>query len=399
MRANIQKQSSQTIYENAYDSGKLVPPDTSLNNSFNYTNEVFAAYAQFAGQITKNLSYQAGLRGESSQYNGTMYIPDSTPQNYTHNFPLSLFPSAFLSYKITEQQSIQVNYTRRVNRPNFFQLNPYINRSDSLALSEGNPNLVPEFTETTTRFNYQNDYKGGSFLGTVYYKHTTNLITRNVVRVLLPGLVDSSNVYTYENANSSDVYGLDLTNRLDVTKWLDFMVNVIVYNSQINAGNLAGLQNENQFSYFAKMNVDIKLPLNFSIQLNGDYQSKTIVPPNSGGGGRFGGFNQAVSTANGYIKPIGGFDFAVKKEFFKNKAGAITFNMQDVFRTRINDAVSTSQYLFLDYARLRDPQFMRLTFSYRFGKMDMSLFKKKNMKQDQEGGGNMDVPPGGGGTR
>ncbi len=397
VRTNIQNQSSQTIYENAYDSGKLVLPDTSLNNSFNYTNQVYAAYVQFSSQLTKNLSYQAGLRGESSMYNGTMYIPDSTPQNYTHNFPLSLFPSAFLSYKINEQQSIQVNYTRRVNRPNFFQLNPYINRSDSLALSQGNPNLVPEFT-SSYEFNYQNDYKGGSFLATVYYKHTTNLITRNVVRELLPGLVDSSNVYTYENANSSDVYGLDLTNRLDVTKWLDFMVNVIVYNSEINAGNLAGLQNENQFSYFAKMNVDIKLPLNFSIQLNGDYQSKTIVPPNSGGGGRFGGFNQAVSTANGYIKPIGGFDFAVKKEFFKNKAGAITFNMQDVFRTRINDAVSTSQYLVLDYARLRDPQFMRLTFSYRFGKMDMSLFKKKNMKQDQEGGG-MDVPPGGGGTR
>ena len=175
------------------------------------------------------------------------------------------------------------------------------------------------------------------------------------------------------------------------------MVNVIVYNSQINAGNLAGLSNENQFSYFGKMNVNIKLPVGFSIQLNGDYQSRTIVPPNTGGGGRFGGFGGGpVSTANGYIKPIGGFDFAVKKDFLKNKA-SLVFNMQDVFRTRINDAYSTSQYVDLSYARLRDPQFMRLTFSYRFGKMDMSLFKKKNMKQDPDSNGATEAI--GGGTR
>jgi hypothetical protein len=246
--------------------------------------------------------------------------------------------------------------------------------------------------------NYQNDYKGGSFLGTVYYKHTTNLITRNVITQLLPGETDSSNIYTFQNAQSSDVYGLDLTNRYNITKWLDVMLNVIVYDSHINAGNLAGLTNESQFSYFGKMNVNIRLPLNFSVQLNGDYQSKTIVPPNSGGGGRYGGLGAPVSTANGYIKPIGGFDFAVKKEFFKNKAGSITFNMQDVFRTRVNESVSTSQVVLLDYSRVRDPQFMRLTFAYRFGKMDMSLFKKKNMKQDQDSGGGMDAG-GGGGTR
>jgi len=396
-RVNVQHQSSVNNYYNSLDSAGKGPsnPDSSLDNRFNYTNQVYAGYVQFSSALTKNLSYQAGLRGESSNYKGTLYS-DALPETFSHVFPLSLFPSAFLSYKITDKQSLQANYSRRVNRPNFFQLSPYVNRTDSLALSQGNPNLIPEFT-SSYEFNYQNDYKGGSFLATVYYKHTTNLITRNVIRVLLPGDVDTSNVYTYQNASSSDVYGLDLTNRYNITKWLDFMVNVIVYNSQINAGNLAGLSNENQFSYFGKMNVNIKLPVGFSIQLNGDYQSRTIVPPNTGGGGRFGGFGGGpVSTANGYIKPIGGFDFAVKKDFLKNKA-SLVFNMQDVFRTRINDAYSTSQYVDLSYARLRDPQFMRLTFSYRFGKMDMSLFKKKNMKQDPDSNGATEAI--GGGTR
>jgi outer membrane receptor protein involved in Fe transport len=397
LRTNISNQSSENVYQNSLDSGKTYYPNVELDNNFKYTNQVYAAYAQFSSQLTKNLSYQAGLRGESSQYQGTLYT-NTGAETFTHNFPLSLFPSAFLAYKINEGQSLQANYTRRINRPGFFQLSPYVNRADSLALSQGNPNLAPEFT-SSYEVNYQNDYKGGSFLASAYYKHTTNLITRNVIRELLPGEADSSNIYTYQNANSSEVYGLDLTNRYNITKWLDFMVNVIVYDSKINAGNLAGLSNQTQFSYFGKMNVNIRLPANFSIQLNGDYQSKTIVPPNSGGGGRYGGFNQAVSTANGYIKPIGGMDFAIKREFFKNKAGSITFNMQDIFRTRINNSVSTSQYLNLDYSRLRDPQFMRLTFAYRFGKMDMSLFKKKNMKQDQQDNGGGGDPVGGGGTR
>lgn len=394
-RVNVQNQSSINQYNNSADSGKTYYPDTALNNNFKYTSQVYAAYAQFSSTITDRLSYQAGLRGESSTYNGTLYT-NSGPETFTHNFPISLFPSAFLSYKITDKQSLQANYTRRVNRPNFFQLSPYVNRTDSLALSEGNPNLVPEFT-SSYELNYSNDYKGGSFLATFYYKHTTNLITRNVIQQVLPGDTTASSVYIYQNASSSDVYGLDLTNRYNITKWLDFMVNVILYNSQINAGNLAGLSNENQFSYFAKMNVDIKLPVGFSIQLNGDYQSRTIVPPNSngGGGGRFGGLGAPVSTANGYIKPIGGFDFAVKKDMFKNKA-SIVFNMQDVFHTRYNDAYSTSAFQNLDYSRIRDPQFMRLTFSYRFGKMDMDLFKKKNMKQDQDNNV-QDVMGGGGG--
>lgn len=394
VKGQIQTQTSNNIYNNSIDSGKTYYTNDSLNNQFNYQQNVFAAYTQFSSYLTSRLSYQGGLRAESSTYSGTLTsLGQAQPIN--HNFPISLFPSAYLSYKITDKQSLQANYTRRISRPSFFQLSPYVNRADSLALSQGNPNLLPQFT-SAYEINYQNDYKGGSFLASGFYKHTTNLISRNVIRELLPGDTDSSSVYTYQNASSSDVYGLDLTERQTITKWLDFMFNTIIYDSKINASNLVGLSNEDQFSYFAKINVNIKLPYSFSVQLNGDYQSKTIVPPNSNSGGRFGGFGQPVSTANGYIKPIGGFDWAIKKDMFKNKVSVI-FNMQDVFRTRINDAVSISQYQDLEYSRLRDPQFCRLTVSWKFGKMDMSLFKKKNMKTDQDSGGGDQM--GGGGSR
>jgi len=383
MRVNVQDKSSLNNYNSSSDSGKLFYPDLTLDNNFTYTSVVYAAYAQFSGTLTKDLSYRSGLRVESANDNGTLYS-NSGALVFTRRFPLSLFPSGLVSYKLTAKQSLQLNYTRRVTRPRFFQLNPYVNRSDSLALSQGNPNLDPEFT-SSYEFNYQNSYRRGTFRATAYYKHTTHLITRNVIAELLPGDADSSNVYIYQNASSSEVYGVALTNRYNLTQWLDFMVNVILYNSRVDAGNLAGLSNENLFSYFSKISTDIKLPAGFFIQLDGDYQSRTIVPPKSSGGtvARFGSLSVPVSTANGYIKPTGGFDLAIKKNMLKNKV-SVVFNMQDVFHTRINDAYSILRLKAVDYSRISDPGLITLTFSYRFGKIDKSLFKRKDMKRDED---------------
>ena len=69
-------------------------------------------------------------------------------QNFSNSYPISLFPSLFLSQKLKNKQELQISYTRRINRPNFFQLIPFTNYSDSLNITRGNPNLVPEFTNS-----------------------------------------------------------------------------------------------------------------------------------------------------------------------------------------------------------------------------------------------------------
>ena len=94
-----------------------------------------------------------------------------------HNYPISLFPSVFLSYKLKNRQELQANFSRRINRPNFFQLIPYTDRSDSLNITRGNPDLVPEFT-SSFEVSYSKTYgKNNSFLASLYYKYTTDLIT------------------------------------------------------------------------------------------------------------------------------------------------------------------------------------------------------------------------------
>ena len=101
-----------------------------------------------------------------------------------------------------------------------------------------------------------------------------------------------------------------------------------------------------------------------------------------------------ISTANGYSDPNYGFDLSVKKDFFKDKSGSLTLSMNDVFATRVYRTHSRADnskdiYSIQDNERFRDPQVVRLSFNWRFGKFDASLFKRKNMKsgqQDMQGG-------------
>jgi hypothetical protein len=115
------------------------------------------------------------------------------------------------------------------------------------------------------------------------------------------------------------------------------------------------------------------------VQLTAIYQSKTNLPVNlnTNNFGPPGATTQ--SSSQGYIKPYYGFDLAVKKSFLKNNAASITLSMTDIFRNRWSNQYSQSEFFAQEYDRLKDPQLFRVVFAYRFGKMDLNLFKRKDM--------------------
>jgi outer membrane receptor protein involved in Fe transport len=357
-----------------------------FSNDYEFTDQVYAAYVTFSQKI-KNFTYQLGLRAESSSYTGTLI---STNKKFKNDYPFSLFPSVFLTYKLNDKSDIQLNYSRKINRPNFFQLLPNFDITDPQNLSTGNPNLVPEFTNLA-EISYQNQLtKKTSFLATAYFKNTNDLITNYQYRDKNPdpnAKPDTVLITSYANANTSYNVGLELTTKTKLTKWWDFSVNVNLYNSTLKAGAITGGADNSLFSMFGKINNSFTLPKNFSIQLSGDYQAKTILPPSSrgsGGGGMMMMFGGPQTGAQGYIKPNYGIDIAIKKDFMKNKAASLTLQMNDIFRTKLYGTHSESQYFVQDNSRRRDPQVLRLNFNYRFGKMDVSLFKKKSMKGEME---------------
>jgi hypothetical protein len=91
---------------------------------------------------------------------------------------------------------------------------------------------------------------------------------------------------------------------------------------------------------------------------------------------------QSQSSSQGYIKPSWGMDLAVKKSFLKNNAASVSLSITDIFKTRINSQYSSSDYFTQTYSRLRDPQMVKINFAYRFGKLDINLFKRKSSGGD-----------------
>jgi ferric enterobactin receptor len=182
-----------------------------------------------------------------------------------------------------------------------------------------------------------------------------------------------------------------LTSQNALTKWWDLTSNVNVYNSKINTDNITGTSQDAIWSWFAKVNNSFKLPANFKLQLSATYQSKTNLPVNQNqggfGGGPGGGGPQ--SAAQGFVRANYGVDAALQKNFLKNNAASLTLAVSDIFATRKQDQYSESAFFIQNNYRLNDVPMFRLTFAFRFGQVDMNLFKRKNMKSEEGAQGAM----------
>lgn len=369
-----------------------------ISSSYKFNDKVYAAYSTYSLKVNK-WSYQLGLRAESSAYNGSIIRKDVLGQDslssFKVDFPLSLFPSAFITYKMSEKEDLQLNYSRRINRPNFWQLIPFTDYSDPTNLSVGNARLKPEFANSF-EVSYNNNYKkGANFLVSTFFKYNTNLITRYQYQDANPDTAhhyssdDSVTFNTYVNANNSITYGIELTNRMPVTNWWDMTTNFNLFNSKINLDDAKQSNLTNQrTSWFIKWNNSIKFLKKFSLQLSGEYYARTVLPQGGGGGGRGGGFGGGhVATAQGYINPRYAFDIAVRKDWTwkGGNSASLTVSMNDFLRTQLYSTYSESAFLQQTSERRRDPQILRVNFSYRFGKFDVNLLKRKNNKADQGG--------------
>jgi len=342
-------------------------------SNYKSTSRVYAAYVNLS-HTYGNFGYSVGLRAESSNYSGDLL---NTGQHFHNSYPFAFFPSLFLSEKFKNNQELQLSATRKINRPGFFQLIPYTDYSDTLNITRGNPNLVPEFTYTFEMSYMKTFAHSNTLLVSGYYKYTSNLMTRfqdsGVNPIGQPVLIN-----TYENANNAYTVGGEITSTDNITKWWDITANINVYNSHINTDNLKQVSQDARWSWFGKFNSNFKLPADFSIQATFIYQSKTNIPANQQQN-QFGPPGSTTqSSSQGYIKSFYGFDLAVKKSFLKNNAASITLSMSDIFRNRESRMYSFSSIFNQEYDRLKDPQLFRAVFAYRFGKMDLNLFKRKD---------------------
>ena len=372
-------------YFNSFSVNDNTETKLPLSNNYKYTENVQAAYITYTGML-KSIGYQAGLRAEYSKFAGTL-IDSAKKFGYEYpssfkNFWDALFPSLYLSKKIGEKDELQLNYSRRIRRPNFWQLNPFVDINDPLNIQVGSPMLQPEFTNSL-EFNYSKTFKNNSnFLGAVYYRNTVNNITRYSDTItqaqyeqLRNAAVDpNAIVNTYINAKNANQLGVELTLQQKVAKDFNVTPSVNLGYRKVNAGkNDLNLSNEG-FNWNAKLTSDYKINAKnessafnkISFQLRAGYYSPRVIPQ----GKRLERFEA---------------DFAARKDLFKNNKGSITFSVNDVFNSqRYGVIYDTESFYQESYSRWSVRNF-RLTFSYKFGDSDFSLFKKNHNNNDDNG--------------
>jgi hypothetical protein len=251
----------------------------------------------------------------------------------------------------------------------------------------GNPNLIPEFTNSL-ELSYQKTYgkKNNTVLATIFGKQTENLIARYQSSEKLSNSDTTAFVTTWVNATTAYAAGLELVFKNNINKWWETNYNFNYYYSKINGTiKQPNLENE-RTSYTFKINNTFKLGKGWTLQLNADYNSRAILPVSSGGGGGRGGGmwgGGQVSTTQGYVDENYYADLGLRKEFkIKNNTATISVNWSDFLRTRQNIVFSEGEGFNQLSWRRRDPQFVRVNFNLRFGKMDVSVFKRKNNRME-----------------
>ncbi len=303
----------------------------SLTNLLHYDERIFGIYSQYSNGY-KKFQYQLGLRAEHFN-TGSSDLKNEfrTNKNYT-----KLFPTIHLTYEIKNNINLQLSYSKRIDRPSFYQLNPFGGIADRRNIRIGNPDLNPMYTDS---FELGTLFKWEKFTlnPSVYYQYTNNLFDITVTRNANDYLVEKS-----INLGTENRYGLEFNTTYTPYKWW-------FLSSDFNFFNFdqKGLFTVSDQSWFSRLNSRIKVS-NWSIQNN---------------------FNIIGAKKTGQISSQNQLwaDMAIGKEFWKEKA-SLTLKVDNIFDSRIDRNYIRGTNYTIDSERRFSGTRASLTFTYKLNR-------------------------------
>jgi len=340
--------------------------DTFLTAHYRIKDLVNAAYVNYTTRW-KHLDFMLGLRFEDSYYQGVL-TDKNTSFEYQYpstlnNVMNALFPSIFISKKFNDRQELQFNVSRKINRPNYRQLMPFIMFSDKNNYLIGNPSLTPEFI-TMAELNFNQRLDKGNLFFTLFYRNTQNPLTPYSYQS--PG-DPTVLITTTVNGNQSNTVGMDNTFKYELFKGFEATLNMNLFYTAIDASyNNTNFSNQG-FNYTGKLNFMYHLPWSLTAQLSGNYESPKVIPQ---------GTTSAVYFA----------DCGLSKDY--HKFLVFTLSLSDIFDTKSRGSHLITDEYTQDMLMRRETRYLKFTATLRFGKADASLFKRKPTQQqgDSDGG-------------
>ena len=366
--AGIKSSYVKTDNDARYDSVKTnyMVLDSGRSNHFVYDENINAAYVNYSRPLGKKWSAQLGLRLENTNANGVskgyafntqenrfVYTETKFKRSYSQ-----LFPTVYLQYTASEKNQFVINYGRRIQRPDYEDMNPFVHFIDRYTFEQGNPNLSPQFAHN---IELSHTYKG--FLTTtVNYTNTTNIMQQ----VLEQNEVSNETFIKKANIANSKQLGLAVSANKSITKWWSANVYTNVYNNHFK-----GVVNNDPISigvttFLAQMQHQFKFKKGWAAELSGFYRSK--------------GLEGVI-----YIRPIAQVNAGFSKQVLRNK-GSIRLNVRDIFAGGVFKGYSKYSNVDAQFRNVNDSRAVSVSFTYRFskGKLKAGSSKKNGGASDEQ---------------
>lgn len=329
----------------------------SRSNSFTYKEKVYAAYANYQRQLNDKWSIQTGLRMEITNSDGQLVRADGVKQDddRVERSYVNLFPSAALTWNINQKHSLNLTYSRRIDRPTYQDLNPFENKLDELTYEKGNAFLQPQYTD-----NIELTHTFMGFINTtVGYSHVSDYATQ---------VTDTTNNATYvqqQNLATQKILNFNIGAPLPIKKWWNGYLN-FWYNYQMFDGAIG----ENKVNidipaYGAYMQHSFTLPKDFSAELTGWFNGPSVWG------------------ATWRTKAQGSVDFGIQKQLL-GKTASIKLQVTDIFFTAPWTATNDFGGLYIKGGGSWESQTFRVSFNWRFGSNQIKSSRERQTGLESE---------------
>ena len=279
---------------------------TYLTNDFNFDERILASYFILSNKLEK-VSWQFGVRLEHTDLETLLeQTGESNDQDY-----LSFFPSANVTYKYSDISSLQMSYSRRVSRPRFRSLNPFVTFSNPLSIYTGNPNLQPQFTDSYELGILQNRSSSTIYFG-AYHRHTEDVVSR----IQVAGEEEGQTIRRPENLAVRNDFGLELNLTQELGQKFRMTGNVNFFNS-----NTEGANPETGEDISAEATT-------FTSRMMGFYRNEKIVNAQMTWS-----YRAPRKTPQGTRRAISSIDLGLSRDVLKRN-GTVALSVRDLFNTR-----------------------------------------------------------------
>jgi len=323
------------------------------SNQFIYDENINAAYANFKTKF-KTTTIQLGLRAEQTNSKGNSI----TENKVVKRDYINLFPSVFINQELSKDHEVGLSYSRRIDRPDYSSLNPFIDYLDLYSYRQGNPFLKPQFTNA---FEFSYSFKK-TLNATIGYSHTSDVMTD----VLLTDTARKTIFISVQNLAKQDSYNLNLSYPVAITEWWSTNNNLTTYYNRFQTPDILGNPYKSgRLAYNLNTTQTLTLNPTTKFEWSGYLQSKQVYG--------------TLLIAAQY-----GIDLGASKSFMDNKLN-IKFAANDVFKlqkSKITSALADQNYVVNERW---ESQVFRLTCTYRFGSKDVKGARQRSSSSETEG--------------